>query len=102
MTAWRVLEALAIGAVILIGGTAAGVAAAWLLARIARTWGTDATPMGRVVKKDGLGEVLAPHEADALRARAAQRRDRADAAHAEGHQIETGRPDRQIKLVGRR
>jgi NAD(P)H-hydrate repair Nnr-like enzyme with NAD(P)H-hydrate dehydratase domain len=102
VTVWRALEAVAIGAAIVIGGSAAGLGAMWLLARAARKWGTDDTPMGHLVAKDGLKEVLAPEDADAMRARAEARRDRAEAKHAEGHQIETGQPDRQIKLVGRR
>ena len=70
MNLWRVAELGAIGAAVLVGGAAAGVAASWLLARAARRWGTDnlvlRPPVSRFPK-------LSADEADDVREEARRR-----------------------------
>ena len=101
MTAlWRAVEALTIGLVVLLGGA---VIIWWLLhltAKILRRYGpVDDIHIPEPVPKF---QKLTPGEVEALRVRAEIRQQRAEAKHAEGHQIEAGHHDRQIKLVSRR
>jgi len=84
-------KVLVVGAVVILGLTGAASVAyglARLLAYIARTWGTDEIPLPPLPKFD----TLSPQEAEAIRARAAERRKRAEHRHTEGHAIASGQP----------
>jgi hypothetical protein len=98
MTLWRVVEGLAITGAVFVGGAAAGYGVMWILSRIARRWGTDPLTLPKLPPPEAI---TAP-EAEAIRARAATRRGRAEESHAEGHAIESGEPRYTIKLVGRK
>lgn len=97
MTAWELLEGLALGAAAVSGAAAVACGSAWLLSRIARRWGTDSTPMGTTRRRF---EKLPAKDVDAIRARAADRRARAAGRQTEVHQIATGKPEDRGRKLG--
>lgn len=75
-------------------------AGGWLLARLARRYGTDETAMGTPVQKFGK---LSPKEYDAVRAEAASRYAAQSHRKKQSAQIAAGEPvEDRIRVVGGR
>lgn len=92
-------ELVAVSVAGLVGAAVVTLGTAWLLARLGRRYGTDATPMGRTSQTFAK---LSRQDADAVRARAAARRVDANARYAEGRSIASGQAGPAWPIIHRR
>ena len=102
MTITRALEFVAIGLGCAVGGTIILLATLYVLTWLARIFGAEDVRIPPPVPRF---DKLPPEDVDAVRAAAAVRRERGEARHREGRQIESGQTieeSRIIKLVDRR
>jgi hypothetical protein len=96
----RILISAGIVVAVVVGGTAFALGAAWLLAQIGRRYGTDDTPMGTTTVTQPVKDA---HEANAIRAKAKTRTDRAADHHREGRAVDSGeRATSRITMATRR
>jgi len=86
-TGWRVLELGAVAIATVVGGAAAAIATAWLLARVGRRFGTDPKIDGLITER-GAGAPVGTFD-EQLRERAKRRRQRADEVRRDSVRILT-------------